>query len=326
MNALHDSPTTLATTEIKRLGRTAGFDLVGIARAEPIAEFERYRAWLKRGFHGTMEYLARGAEARRDPRAVLPEARSVLCCALNYLTHHPLGAEPSDPNQPIVSRYAWGDDYHAIVRRRLKRFLAMIEERLGRTVRARFCVDTAPLLERALAARAGLGWIGKNNCLIHPAFGSFLFLGELLIDVELEPDQPTGDRCGRCEKCLAACPTGALIEPRLLDARRCIAYLTIERHEPLDPTLASKLGRRVYGCDACQNVCPWNQRAQRRLACNVREFRPKPRLAGVRFAELAFDDESAFREFFRGSVIRRVGLEGWRRNLAAALGEGKRQK
>jgi epoxyqueuosine reductase len=269
---------TLTSADVKQMGRTAGFDLIGIARAQPLEDFERYRTWLERGFHATMEYLVRGAEARRDPRSILPEARSVVVCALNYLTHHPLGVEQNQSDRPTISRFAWGEDYHRTVRRRLRRLRQLIQERLDRPVRARLCVDTAPLLERAAAARAGIGWIGKNNCLINPVFGSFLFLGELLIDVDLTPDEPFierhGDRCGRCERCLSVCPTHALVAPRLLDARRCIAYLTIEHRGPMDPLLASQLGRRVYGCDVCQEVCPWNLRAQRRLATNVREFWP----------------------------------------------------
>jgi epoxyqueuosine reductase len=271
-------PAVLSNTLIKHLGRTAGFDLIGIAPAEPLDDFERYAAWLERGFHGAMDFLVRSAQARRDPRSILPQARSVIVCGLSYLTHHPLGATPSRTDGAIVSRHRWGADYHKVVRRRLQRLQRLIEERLGRPIRAHLCVDTAPLLERVLAARAGLGWIGKNNCLIHPVFGSFLFLGELVTDLELAPDAPTGhpplDRCGRCERCLAACPTQALVGPRLLDARRCIAYLTIEHRGPIDPELAAHVGRRVEGCDICQEVCPWNQRAQRRLATNVRELWP----------------------------------------------------
>jgi len=271
-------PSILTTTLIRQLGRAAGFDLVGVARAEPLDDFERYAAWLERGFHGTMDFLVRSAQARRDPRSILPGARSVIVCALSYLTHHPLGAMPSRTDGPIVSRHRWGTDYHKVVRRRLQRLQRLIEARLGRALDARLCVDTAPLLERALAARAGLGWIGKNNCLIHPVFGSLLFLGELVTDLELAPDAPTGrlplDRCGRCERCLAACPTQALVAPRLLDARRCISYLTLGHRGPIDPEIAAHVGRRVKGCDICQEVCPWNRRAQRRLATNVRELWP----------------------------------------------------
>ena len=332
----------IAASEVKRLGREAGFDLVGIVslaetqQAGPSApwleEYERYRVWLAHGFHGTMEHLVRKAALRRDPRALLPEARSVIVCALSYLAPDPFNAGPSrstirNPQSEIhnpkseallVSRYALGDDYHRVVRRRLKNLLRKIEERLGRAVGARLCVDTAPVLERALARLAGIGWIGKNNCLIHPTFGSFLFLGELIVDLDLPPDRPLADRCGRCERCLSACPTRALVEPHRLDARRCIAYLTIEHRGPMDPVLAGRLGRRLYGCDTCQEVCPWNRRAQRRVASTVRELWPAPHLVQALASDFEFNDEAEFRAFFRNSVIRRLGLETWRRNLLQA--------
>ena len=342
----------IAASGVKRLGREAGFDLVGIVSlagtqqtalsAILLEDFKRYGAWLERGFHGTMEYLVRGAEPRRDPRALLPEGRSVIVCALGYLAPESFNAGPSrstirNPQSEIplrqgyggqvrnpkseallVSRYALGDDYHRVVRRRLTILLRKIEERLGRAVGTRLCVDTAPVLERALARLAGIGWIGKNNCLIHPTFGSFLFLGELFVDLDLPPDRPLADRCGRCERCLSACPTHALVEPRRLDARRCIAYLTIEHRGPMDPALAGRLGRRVYGCDTCQEVCPWNQRAQRRVASTVRELWPAPHLVQALASDFELADEAEFRAFFRNSVIRRLGLETWRRNLHGA--------
>jgi len=314
----------LTATKVKRLGRTAGFDLVGIARAEPLEDFERYCAWLDRGFHGDMAYLEQGAEARRDPRSLLPKAQSVVVCGLNYLTPHPFRIPQESGDQPVISRHAWGRDYHVVVRRRLKRLLRLIEEHVGRAVRARLCVDTAPLLERALAARAGLGWIGKNNCLIHPVFGSFLFLGELVLDIELMPDEPIGNRCGRCARCLSACPTQALAAPHLLDARRCIAYLTIEHRGPIESGLALRMGARVYGCDACQEVCPWNRRAQQRLATNVREFWPASHLANVQFGVFIFENESEFRCFFTGGPIRRLRWETWQRNLVIAFQNARR--
>lgn len=300
------------------MGRAAGFDLVGIAPAGPVEDFKYYRRWLELGHHGTMAHLARDIEMRREPRSLLPEARSVVVCALSYLTPHPFSVEGEAGARPIISRYAWGRDYHEVLRKRLRRLHRLLDRQAGGTVRARACVDTARVLERSLAARAGLGWIGKNNALIHPRFGSFLFLGELLVDVELEPDEPTRDRCGTCERCLDACPTNALIEPRLLDARRCISYLTIEHRGAIDPALAARIGLRVYGCDVCQEVCPWNRKAQQRVATSVRALWPRPQLVGVEFGDLVFDTEEAFRAFFAATPVRRVRWEGWRRNLALA--------
>ncbi|MBM3334821.1 tRNA epoxyqueuosine(34) reductase QueG [Candidatus Sumerlaeota bacterium] len=320
----------IAYNDVKRLGRAAGFDLVGVVAAQPLEEeVARYRAWIERGFHGAMDYLARDAEKRADPRLLFPRARFVVVCALNYLTHHRLGEADGDPDRPIVSRHAWGDDYHAVVRRRLKRFHRSIEKRLQRAVPARLCVDTAPLLERALARRAGIGWIGKNACLVNPRFGSFLFLGELLIEADLAADEVIEvgrDRCGRCERCVAACPSGALVEPRLLDARRCIAYQTIEMPASADDVAEIQCGRRVYGCDICQDVCPWNQKAHKRLETNVREFHPSRRVVEARFSDFFFESEEQFRRFFAGSAIRRIGLARWRRNLMAALGQAERSE
>jgi epoxyqueuosine reductase len=347
----------LSSEDVKELGRAAGFDLVGIARAEPLEEeFDRYRAWIDAGRHGQMAYLERHAAPRRDPRLLLPEALSVIMCAVSYLAEEQVGAlfvaPPSGgpffppeggatnkfdlseqygdfrlsasaaSDAPLIARYALGPDYHTVLRARLAAFRRAIEMRLGRAVRSRVCVDTAPLLERALAVRAGLGWIGKNTCLIHPRLGSFLVLGSILIDVALQPDAPMADRCGSCERCLAACPTGALIEPRVLDTRRCVSYLTIEYRGPIAEPLASRIGSRVFGCDSCQDACPWNGPASHRPpsppSSDASAFPPKARLAHATFEDLLAIDESHFTSVFADSSIARLGWPAWRRNLAIA--------
>jgi len=309
--------TLVTTAEIKQLARAEGFDLAGIGPAGPVDSFAQYEAWLAEGCHGTMDYLARHAALRRDVRAVMPEARSAIVCALSYVAPRNLSPDPAAP--PHVSCYAWGRDYHRVMRKRLKALHRRIEARLGRPVRARAAVDTAPLLERALAARAGLGWIGKNTLLIHPLLGSFLFLGVLLTDLDLEPDTPIDDHCARCgERCREACPTQALDRPRHLDARRCIAYLTIEHRGPIDVPLQARLGPRVFGCDTCQDVCPWNRRARERLATIERAFWPSAFLAAATLDDLAALDEAGFRAHFTGTPVLRARWDGWQRNIAIA--------
>jgi len=308
----------LTLDRLRELGRKAGFDLVGATTAEAMdEEFDRYRRWIERGFHGGMAYLERGAEIRRDPRSLLEGARSVIVCASSYLA-------PQNPNddarpRPAISRYALGRDYHKVLRRRLKRLVRLVEEALGRAVRAHLCVDSAPLLERALAARAGLGWIGKNTCLVNPDLGSFLFLGEIIADIEIEAASPVPDRCGRCRRCIEACPTGALVEPYVLDARRCISYLTIEHRGPIEPALAREMGLWVFGCDICQEVCPWNERAAKRAPPSAGDFRADPKLLDSGFEDLVFENASEFDRFFAGKAIRRARWEGWNRNLLAAV-------
>lgn len=314
----------ITSDEVKQLGRAAGFDLVGIAPAEPLGDFDRYQIWIESGAHGEMDDLARRVDERRDPRSLLPAARSVIVCALSYLTPHPFAIHEEPASRPIISRYAWGRDYHRAVKSRLKRLIGSLEAQLGRSIQSRLCVDTAPILERSFAARAGLGWIGKNSCLIHLRRGSFLFLGEALVDLALEPDQPMPDRCGRCERCLKACPTGALVEPGVLDARRCISCLTIETRGPIDPALAARFGTRVFGCDTCQEVCPHNQKAQCRFAASPRDFLPRPHLDRPSFDDLKFDSEEAFRKSFEGTPILRAGWEAWKRNMAIALRNARR--
>ena len=241
---------------VKQLAAECGFELTGVAPAEPLADFARYQEWLAAGLAGEMSYLSgRRGELRADPRSLLPAARSVICVGKLY---HVEGETRG------IARHAWGEDYHGVVRRGLKRLVERLVGAGAGSFEGKICVDTAPLLERSYARRAGLGWIGKNTCLIREGFGSWFVLGELLVSLELEPDSAPPDRCGDCTQCIEACPTRALIPAErgyFLDARRCISYLTIERRGPVPEELRDRMGEWVYGCDVCQEVCPWNRGA-----------------------------------------------------------------
>jgi epoxyqueuosine reductase len=298
------------TADVKAAARGLGFDLVATGPAGRPDHAAAFEDWVDAGHLGTMSYLERNRDKRVDPDRVLPGARSVVTCALSYYQ----GPDAAGP--PGVARYAWGDDYHAVVEARLRR-LADTIARLAPGSETRAYVDTGPLLERDLAARAGLGWIGKNTMLLHPELGSFFFIGTVLTTAELEPDAPLADRCGTCTRCLDACPTDAFVAPYVLDARRCIAYLTIEHRGPIPPELRSGIGTWAFGCDVCQDVCPWNRRAAVTRDGPVFEARAHPPLA-----ELLALDEAEYRERFRGSALKRAGREGLARNAAVALGNG----
>lgn len=244
---------------IKQWALEEGFSLVGIAPAEPIATAEYLQRYLDRGYHGTMDYIPRNAAKRIDPRKALDGARSIICLAVNYYNPAPPDHEPDTSGlYGRIARYAWGRDYH----KTLKRYLGKLRDRIAGAVgqRRQFCCfDSGPLAEKAHAARAGLGWIGKNGLLINERFGSWLVLGEIVTDLELDYDEPASDRCGDCARCLKACPTTALIEPRILDARRCVSYLTAESEAEASAELAAKMGDWLLGCDVCQEVCPFNK-------------------------------------------------------------------
>jgi epoxyqueuosine reductase len=301
-------PAALAE-RVRRTGRRLGFDLVAIGPAEAPVHGAEFLAWLRAGRHGTMGYLDRGRTERLDPRSLLPGARTVVACALNYYQ----GAQAAGP--PHVARYAWGDDYHELMRPRLTALLRDLEAQAPGT-RGRVFVDTGPVLERDLAARAGLGWIGKNTMLLHPELGSYFFLGLVLTSAELAHDPTLPDRCGTCTRCLDACPTGAFAEPYVLDARRCISYLTIEHRGAIDEGLRSAFGGLAFGCDVCQDVCPWNRRAPvtREALFQAREL---PALET--WVDL---DERRYQEGFRRSALRRAKRRGLARNAAVALGTG----
>ena len=290
-----------------------GFDLVGIASLGSMETADAFDSWIERGFAGEMDYLSRGAAKRRDSSLPVAGATSAIVVGLNYG-----GREPSGP----VARYARGDDYHDVMTDRLKELHLWLEAQSGHPIRGREYVDTGPILERDLARRAGLGWFGKNTNLINSGIGSFFFIGVLLVEIELAADAPfEADRCGSCTRCLDACPTDAFVEPRVLDATTCISYLTIEAKGAIPVEQREKLGGLIYGCDICQDVCPWNVRFSRDL--RERAFRPREVVDGdsraIARRILSMDDDS-FRTGLKGSPMKRAKRRGLARNAATALG------
>lgn len=310
-----------AAQRVKQLALECGFQLVGIAEAKPLPEAYFYFWWIRQGMAGEMRYLTdQRAELRADPRSLLPQARSIICVGLLYHTPFPLSTQLSDRQRGWISRYAWGRDYHKILRRRLRDLAKRLELEFGK-FHWKLGVDAIPFLERAYARRAGLGWIGRNTCLINQRLGSWFFLGELLTSLELEPDAPPPDRCGSCRRCIDSCPTAALIPnpgpegPSVfLDARRCISYLTIEHRSSIPEGVRTLMGNHVFGCDICQDVCPWNRKAP---VTPETEF--TPRWFAPPLEELASLNLEAFERHFAGTPVRRAGYEGFLRNVTIAI-------
>lgn len=302
---------------VKELAREVGFDLVGISPVGPPLHGGSFSDWLRQGFAGEMAYLERGAEKRLHPGDFLPWAKSIVSVALNYYV--PLHREDAqeDGLRGWISRYAWGDDYHAIMEVHLDALLAKIRAEVGKSVEGRAYVDTGPVLERDFSARAGIGWIGKNTTLIHPRRGSWFFLGELFLSVELESDRSIRDRCGGCDLCIRACPTGALVGPYLLDSRRCISYLTIELKGSMPREMRPLIGDHIFGCDICQDVCPYNKKAKPGAE---EGFWPREEHFAPDLISLLGVTEEEFRRRFKGSPIRRAKRRGLLRNVAVALG------
>lgn len=302
------------TEALKQEARRLGFDLAGACSAVSPPGFERLQEWLDAGYAGQMRYLADRAEAYRHPRHVLDGVRSLLMLACVYRTDEP--SEPQ-PGQGRVSRYAWGTDYHDLIHERL-RALAEFHKRLRPEAGVRGVIDTAPLLEREFAQRAGLGWIGKNTLLLNRSLGSWFFLAALLTTETLDEDEPfAADHCGTCRACLDACPTGALVDAHRLDARKCISYLTIELREPIPRELRAPMGDWLFGCDVCQEVCPWNRRAP---ATDEPALRPLAESNPMELAALFSLDDAAFRSRFRGTPLWRPKRRGLLRNAAIVLG------
>ncbi len=305
----------------KELALGLGFDLAGIAPAEPSPNAQALRAWLARGFAGEMGYLARRVDERVDPRLVLPGARAAIALAFVY---DPGAAEAAPHPAARIARYAGGEDYHDVLLDRVRAFEAGLVALAERPVRTRGYVDTGPVLERAVAARAGLGWVGKNTCLIHPRLGSYLFLAVVLTDLELAPDTEEPDHCGSCRACLDACPTGAFPEPWVMDATRCIAYTTIEARGPIPEPLRVQHGDWAFGCDVCQEVCPWNRRERRVVPDDPHGLRarlaPRPEWRRPALEWLLGLDEAAWQRATRGTALRRARFRGLLRNALVVAG------
>ena len=314
---------TQLTDHIQNWGARLGFSAVGISDIELTEHGQRLRAWLNREFHGDMSYMEKHDSLRWHPETLHPGTLSVISVRIDYLEHEP---EPEkvlgQSDSAYVSRYALGRDYHKVIRGKLKKLVGKIEAWCGEHgfhgFHARVFTDSAPLLEKAIAEKAGLGWIGKNTLLINEQAGSWFFLGEVLTNLPLPPGrQQARNRCGSCTACLDICPTNAIVAPYQLDARRCISYLTIEQRGSIPEEFRKALGNRVFGCDDCQMVCPWNRYAvQNREA----DFRPRHGLEDPELLELFLWSEETFLLKTEGSAIRRTGYEGWLRNLAVALG------
>lgn len=314
------------------MARAAGFDLCGIAPVREFAELTVFPVWIASEKHGEMGYMAardETGELKRSSLArVAPWARSVIVCAINYNTAHPYSTEPHEEgaSRGWISRYAWArEDYHDAVLRRLHRVENELRGMPGvrDSLQLRCYVDTGPIIERVYAKYAGIGWIGKNTCVINQKLGSWLFLGVILTSVDLAPDLPAPDRCGTCMRCIVACPTQAITAPGVLDARLCISYLTIEKRGTIPEELREGMGRHVFGCDICQDVCPWNRKAP---VTSATEFEPREGLVNPALDWLAEMQTEEFREVYRGSPVRRAKLSGLRRNAVIAMGNSGHKK
>lgn len=306
----------LTSEDVKAQAKALGFDLCGVAPAAAFPELGRLAEWLDRGYAGEMGYMARTAATRADVRRFLPSARSVVMVATNYHVGGRASIEMADPARARIARYARGDDYHDVLPERLDRLVDWMRERAGAFEARRF-VDTAPVQERVYAQHAGLGWIGKNSCLINPEVGSWTFLGGIATSLELPPDPPAVDQCGTCTLCLEACPTGAIIDPGMVDATRCLSYLTIELKGAIPEPLRASVGRHVFGCDVCQDVCPWNATA---LVSTEPAWQARASFDEPRLLDLWRRSDAELAEVVEGSALTRPKLRGLRRNLAVALG------
>ncbi len=306
----------LTSADVKARAHEIGFDLCGIACPTDYRELRYLDEWIARGYAGEMRYMARSARRRADVRNVLPTARSVVTLGTVYNTNRPYSTEVDDPDRAQISRYAWGADYHVVLEQRCEALLAWMRSANAEPFDARAYVDTGPVQERVYAQSAGLGWIGKNTCLIHPELGSWLFLSEIICSLALDPDGPALDQCGTCTLCLDACPTGALPEPWVLDATRCLSYLTIELKGDIPEEHRTDVGTRVYGCDVCQDVCPYNASPARSADP---AWQPTPAFDAPQLSALWKTPDSTLAGMLDGSAMSRAGIRGLRRNLAVAL-------
>jgi epoxyqueuosine reductase len=310
--------TPALTAMLKSRARELGFDKVGVVRAEALTgERARLEEWLARGYHGAMAWMARDTARRTDARELLAGARSVVAVALNYHTPHRHEDDAADRGRGKISRYAWGDDYHDVLGEKLRALLAWVKETVP-GAEGKTCVDAQPAMDKAWAVRAGLGWIGKHTNLITRDFGSWVFLGELVLDIELEYDEEREqDHCGTCTLCIESCPTAAITEPYVVDSNRCISYATIElRDAELPEQITSNLGGWLYGCDICQDVCPWNRFEQPTAETR---FEPRPGNVNPDLSDILSLTPDAYAARFRRSPVKRAKLHGLQRNARALL-------
>jgi epoxyqueuosine reductase len=307
----------LTASDVKRQATVLGFDLCGIAPAAALPELQFFQEWLDAGYAGEMDYLRRSAQRRADVREVLPSARSVIVFGTIYNTDRPYSTETLDRGQAAIARYAWGDDYHVVIQARLDRMLGWLRGEAGVDLEAKAYVDTGPVQERIYAQHAGIGWIGKNTCLINPEQGSWIFLSEIICNLDLTPDPPSLDQCGACSLCLEACPTGALTAPYTLDSRRCLSYLTIEIKGAIPAEHRQAVASHAYGCDICQEVCPHNAPA---AMSSDPAWAAREGLDGSSLLELWRRSDDELRKMLKGSAMKRAGVRRLRRNLAVALG------
>ena len=296
---------------IKSKASETGFSAFGIVPVHPLeSERQALESWLAKGMHGSMGYMARNLEKRLNPAELVEGARSVITVLINY--YSPL--KQTNPEAPVISKYAYGKDYHFIMKDKLNQLLEFIDKEIS-PCKGRVFVDSAPILERAWAREAGLGWIGKNSMLISKKYGSFVFLGELIVDIELDYDSETvSDHCGTCTRCIDACPTNAIIAPKIIDARKCISYQTIENEEEIPPEITKNLNNRVFGCDICQDVCPWNKKVN---STDVPEFQPINGLLEMNKSDWTNLDKSTYDKIFHGTAFKRKGFKGIIRNLSS---------
>jgi epoxyqueuosine reductase len=307
----------LTAAEVKRQAAALGFDLCGVAPAAALPELRFLKEWLDAGHAGEMDYLRRSADRRMDVREVLPSARSVLAFGTIYNTDRPYSTETADRGQAAIARYAWGDDYHVAIGARLDRMVEWLRDVAGAGLEARAYVDTGPVQERVYARHAGLGWIGKNTCVINPDVGSWIFLSEIITNLDLAVDAPALDQCGTCTLCIEACPTGALTAPYTLDSRRCLSYLTIEIKGPIPAEHREAIASHAYGCDICQEVCPYN--ATPAVSIDA-AWAPREGLDRPALIDLWRRSDDDLRRILKGSAMKRAGVRRLRRNLAVALG------
>ena len=318
----------MTSKKVKAFAHELGFELAGVAAARPTVESLFYPKWLEQGFAAEMEYLkGRRGEMRADPRSLLPSAQSVICVGLVYNTDAPYSTDVACGDRGWISRYAWGEDYHNVLKQKLQKLVERLRQEAG-PFDYKVCVDTSPLLERAYAHLAGLGWIGHNSCLINQQLGSWVFLGEVLTSLELESDQPAPFRCGTCTRCIDACPTGAIVPTGrgegpayALDSNRCISYWNIELRGPIPEENRAEAGPHLFGCDICQDVCPWNRGA---AVTAAEEFQPRNELPSL--TELAALTEEEFHERFKHTPIERTRYRGFLRNVAVAMGNSGERK